>query len=147
MSKIFQLYRRTIFLQTHKIKKWPFILWLTIEPLTSSQSRDSISTVAPPCPMALFNGTEWHHTVEIESCDCQEMRGSSVQSLPFRFSYPYRSSMESYDEYEWFLMFFLFTSQPFKVKLETLSSFKNIRLIRFSFKFNVDLNWNTVLYH
>ena len=42
------------------------------------QSRDSISIVAPSRLFGLLNRTKWHHTVEIESPDCQSMRDSTV---------------------------------------------------------------------
>ena len=40
-------------------------------PPISWQSRDSISTVAPPCSFGLSQRIEWPNTVEIESRDCQ----------------------------------------------------------------------------
>ena len=46
----------------------------------SWQSRDSISTVAPPLLFGLLNRTEWHNPVEIESRGCQDMRGSTLIS-------------------------------------------------------------------
>ena len=45
---------------------------VTVEPLISWQSRDSISTVAPHCSFGLLNRIAWHNTVEIESRDCQD---------------------------------------------------------------------------
>ena len=56
----------------------------TVKPLISWQSRDPISAVAPPCSFGLLYRTEWHKTVEIESRDCQDMRGSTVDEAQFK---------------------------------------------------------------
>ena len=53
-----------------------------VEPLISWQSRDSISTVAPPCSFRLLNRIECHNAVEIESPDCQSMRGFCCTKTP-----------------------------------------------------------------
>ena len=53
------------------------LLITTVGPLMSWQSRDSISTVAPPCSFRTFECPEWHSTVEItwlsryERCYCK----------------------------------------------------------------------------
>ena len=48
-----------------KANQW---FWL---PLIPWQSRDSMSTVAPPCSFGLLNRIDWHNTIEIESRDRQ----------------------------------------------------------------------------
>ena len=50
----------------------------TVETHISWQSRDSISTLAPPWSFGLLHHIEQHDTVEIESCDCQDMRSRTL---------------------------------------------------------------------